>query len=68
VKTNNDTVFKFFKKSANLGNLLGQSGLSIMYLQVKGVPKDTTKALKYFNQATEHRWAVAAGEHVLWRN
>lgn len=39
-----------------MGNPVGQSGLGIMYLQGKGVPKDTDKALKYFTQAADQGW------------
>lgn len=39
-----------------MGNPVGQSGLGILYLQGKGVPRDTDKALKYFTQAADQGW------------
>jgi len=56
VKQDNDTAYKYFKKAADLGNPVGQSGLGLMYLYGKGVDKDYTKALKYFSQAADQGW------------
>lgn len=39
-----------------MGNPIGQSGLGMMYLLGRGVPKDTTKALSYFTQAADQGW------------
>lgn len=46
----------YFKKAADLGNPVGQSGLGMMYLYGKGVERDTAKALQYFSQAAEQGW------------
>ena len=35
-----------------LGNPVGQSGLGLMHLHGKGVPKDYKKALDYFQKVT----------------
>jgi SEL1 protein len=56
VKQDNDTAHEFFKKAAELGNPVGQSGLGMIYLQGKGVEKDYGKALKYFTQAADQGW------------
>lgn len=56
VKTDNETAFKYFKKAADLGNPVGQSGLGVMYLQGRGVPKDTLKAFSYFTKAADQGW------------
>lgn len=56
VKQDNDTAFKFFKKAADMGNPIGQSGLGIMYMQGKGVERDYTKAWKFFSQAADQGW------------
>ena len=36
VKQNNDTAFQYFKKAADKGNPVGQSGLGLLYLYGKG--------------------------------
>lgn len=46
----------YFKKAADLGNPVGQSGLGMMYLYGKGVERDPAKALQYFSQAAEQGW------------
>lgn len=56
IDADNETALKYFTKAAELGNPVGQSGLGIMYLQGKGVPKDTSKAYNYFTQAAEQGW------------
>lgn len=56
VKQDNDTAYKYFKKAADLGNPVGQSGLGLMYLYGKGVEKDYGKAHKYFSQAADQGW------------
>ena len=56
MKQDNDTAYKYFKKAADLGNPVGQSGLGLMYLYGKGVEKDYSKALKYFSQAADQGW------------
>lgn len=56
IKQDNQTAFKYFKKAADQGNPVGQSGLGLMYLHGKGVPKDYQKALKYFTQAADQNW------------
>jgi TPR repeat protein len=56
VKQDNDTAYKYFKKAADLGNPVGQSGLGLMYLYGKGVDRDYGKALKYFSQAADQGW------------
>lgn len=59
VKTDNDTAFKYFKKAADLGNPVGQSGLGVMYLQGRGIPKDTLKAFSYFTKAADQGKVIA---------
>lgn len=56
MKQDNDTAYKYFKKAADMGNPVGQSGLGIMYLHGKGVEQDYIKATKYFTQAAEQGW------------
>lgn len=56
VKQDNETAYKYFKKAAELGNPVGQSGLGLMYLYGRGVEKDTSKALQYFKKAAEQSW------------
>lgn len=56
VKPNNDTAYKYFKKSADMGNPVGQSGLGMMYLQGRGVERDYNKALRFFTQASDQGW------------
>lgn len=56
VKQNNETAYKYFKKAADLGNPVGQSGLGLMYLYGMGVERNTAKALQYFGQAAEQGW------------
>jgi SEL1 protein len=56
VKQDNETAYKYFKKAADLGNPVGQSGLGLMYLHGKGVTKDYTMALKYFTMAADQGW------------
>lgn len=56
MKQDNVTAYKYFKKAADLGNPVGQSGLGLMYLYGKGVEKDYSKALKYFSQAADQGW------------
>lgn len=50
-----DTVkaLKWFQKAAEQGSPVGQSGLGLMYLTGKGLPKDPSKALQYFTMAAE---------------
>ena len=56
MKADNATAYKYFKKAADMGNPVGQSGLGIMHLQGRGVERDYNKALKYFSQAAEQGW------------
>ncbi|CAD1475233.1 unnamed protein product, partial [Heterotrigona itama] len=56
VKQDNETAYKYFKKAAELGNPVGQSGLGLMYLYGRGVERDTAKALQYFSEAAEQGW------------
>ena len=56
VEQNNDTAFTYFKKAADLGNPVGQSGLGLMYLHGKGVSKEYKKAFDYFKKAAEQNW------------
>lgn len=56
MKQDNKTAYKYFKKAADLGNPVGQSGLGLMYLYGRGVERDTKKALQYFKQAAEQGW------------
>lgn len=56
MKQDNVTAYKYFKKAADLGNPVGQSGLGLMYLYGKGVMKDYNKAFKYFLQAADQGW------------
>lgn len=56
MKQDNDTAYNFFKKAADMGNPVGQSGLGMMYLHGKGVDKDYNKAWKYFSAAAEQGW------------
>lgn len=56
MKANNETALKYFKKAAELNNPVGQSGLGLMYLHGRGVPKDTNQALKYFKLAADQGW------------
>lgn len=56
IKQDNQTAFNYFKKAADQGNPVGQSGLGLMYLHGRGVPKDYQKALKYFTQAADQGW------------
>lgn len=56
VKQDNETAYKYFKKAAELGNPVGQSGLGLMYLYGMGVERNTAKALQYFSQAAEQGW------------
>lgn len=56
VKADNATAYKYFKKAADLGNPVGQSGLGMMHLEGRGVDRDYSKALKYFSQAAEQGW------------
>lgn len=53
---NYDLAFKYFEKSAELGNPVGQSGMGVMYLEGRGVPKNTMQALKYFQLAADQGW------------
>lgn len=56
IQQDNETALKFFKKAADLGNPVGQSGLGLMYLYGRGVPKDYEKAFKLFASAAEQGW------------
>lgn len=56
VKQDNETAMRYFEAAAEKKNPVGQSGLGLMYLQGKGVPKDYAKALKYFNLAAQQGW------------
>ena len=56
VKQDNETAYMYFKKAAELGNPVGQSGLGLMDLYGRGVEKDPAKALQYFSQAAEQGW------------
>lgn len=56
IQQDNETAFKFFKRAADLGNPVGQSGLGLMYLYGRGVPKDYDKAFKFFSMAADQGW------------
>lgn len=56
VKQDNETAYKYFKKAAELGNPVGQSGLGLMYLYGMGVERNTGKAWQYFHHAAEQGW------------
>lgn len=56
IQQDNETAFKFFKRAADLGNPVGQSGLGLMYLYGRGVPKDYDKAFKFFSLAADQGW------------
>ena len=56
IQQDNDTAFKFFKRAADLGNPVGQSGLGLMYLYGNGVPKNYEKALQLFSAAADQGW------------
>uniref|UniRef100_A0A672JWI7 Protein sel-1 homolog 1-like n=1 Tax=Sinocyclocheilus grahami TaxID=75366 RepID=A0A672JWI7_SINGR len=56
VSQNNDTALHYFKKAADLGNPVGQSGLGMAYLYGRGVPVNYDLALKYFQKAAEQGW------------
>ena len=42
---------KWFRKAADQGDALAQSGLALMYQQGQGVPQDYVQAHKWFNLA-----------------
>lgn len=56
MKQDNETAYKYFKKAAELGNPVGQSGLGLMYLYGMGVERNTGKAWQYFHHAAEQGW------------
>uniref|UniRef100_A0A8C9W5V1 SEL1L adaptor subunit of SYVN1 ubiquitin ligase n=1 Tax=Scleropages formosus TaxID=113540 RepID=A0A8C9W5V1_SCLFO len=56
VPQNNETALQYFKKAADLGNPVGQSGLGMAYLYGRGVPVNYELALKYFQKAAEQGW------------
>lgn len=56
VQQDNKTAFEYFKKAADLGNPVGQSGLGLMYLYGRGVTKDYEKALHFFTLAADQGW------------
>uniref|UniRef100_A0A915D677 Ribosomal protein S5 C-terminal domain-containing protein n=1 Tax=Ditylenchus dipsaci TaxID=166011 RepID=A0A915D677_9BILA len=56
---NNVTAFQYFKKAADKGNAVGQSGLGMMFLYGYGVKTDPHKALKLFTLAAEQGLADA---------
>lgn len=56
MKQDNETAYKYFKKAAELGNSVGQSGLGLMYLYGMGVERNTGKAWQYFHHAAEQGW------------
>ena len=43
LKANNETAYMYFKKAADMGNAIGQSGMGLMYLEGRGVPVDYKK-------------------------
>ena len=56
VPQDNATSYTYFKNAADLNDPIGQSGLGMLYLQGRGVPKDLNNALKYFMLASEQGW------------
>ena len=56
VPQNNETALQYFKKAADMGNPVGQSGLGMAYLYGRGVPVNYELALKYFQKAAEQGW------------
>uniref|UniRef100_A0A6I8S2T9 Protein sel-1 homolog 1 n=1 Tax=Xenopus tropicalis TaxID=8364 RepID=A0A6I8S2T9_XENTR len=52
----NETALQYFRKAADMGNPVGQSGLGMAYLYGRGVPVDYDLALKYFQKAAEQGW------------
>lgn len=56
---NNATAFNYFKKAADKGNPIGQSGIALMLLYGYGVKADEHKALKLFQLAAEQGHADA---------
>lgn len=51
------TICFFFSDSKTISfNFPGQSGLGVMYLEGKGVNRDTMKALSFFTKAAEQGW------------
>lgn len=53
VEADTTKALKWFQKAAEQGSPVGQSGLGLMYLTGKGLPKDPSKALQYFTMAAE---------------
>jgi TPR repeat protein len=45
--------FKYFKKSAELGNILAQRMIGIMYLHGKGVEQDLEKSIYWINESAK---------------
>uniref|UniRef100_A0A8C3C268 Protein sel-1 homolog 1 n=1 Tax=Cairina moschata TaxID=8855 RepID=A0A8C3C268_CAIMO len=56
VPQSNETALQYFKKAADMGNPVGQSGLGMAYLYGRGVPVNYELALKYFQKAAEQGW------------
>jgi len=53
VSSDNATALRWFTRAAEQGSPVGQSGLGLMYLTGRGLPKDPSKALQYFSMAAE---------------
>ncbi|KAL2789630.1 protein sel-1-like protein 1 isoform 1 precursor [Daubentonia madagascariensis] len=56
VPQSNETALHYFKKAADMGNPVGQSGLGMAYLYGRGVQVNYDLALKYFQKAAEQGW------------
>ncbi|EGK7484416.1 sel1 repeat family protein [Campylobacter lari] len=48
-----DSVLEYFRKACGLNSGDGCSNLGVMYVNGKGVRKDTSKALEYFGKACD---------------
>lgn len=46
-------ALRWFQRAAEQGSPVGQSGLGLMYLNGKGLPRDPSRALQYFTMAAE---------------
>ena len=63
VEADNATAFRWFQRAADQGSPVGQSGLGLMYLTGRGLPKDPEKAVKYFTLASEQgQWRMSRSE------
>jgi len=56
IKQDYKQAYYYLKKASELNDPVGHSGLGLLYLHGKGVPKDYKKAFKYFQSAAEQGW------------